>query len=73
MPTPDIRALFRDTPLDERAGLLRAIAQHEHAQQQLIERLRAAPGIDQNWVDIARRDLRVGLDDLLHALGMPAY
>lgn len=73
MPTPDIRAIFRNTPLDERASLLRAIADHEQAQQRLIDRLRTTPGIDQSWVDIGKMDLRTGLDDLLHAVGLPAF
>lgn len=63
-----VRAHFRDTPEPLTASLLRAIADHESAQRQLLARLRHAPGVDQTWVNIAETELLSGIEGLLRAL-----
>ena len=53
------------------AGLMNEVKAHGVELGELVDRLRALPGLDQRWVSIGATDLQTGLMALVRSVAKP--
>lgn len=56
---------------EEEADMMNAIKEHGERLGELVNTLRATPGVDQRWVSIGATDLQTGLMALTRSVAQP--